>query len=375
MKVMHVLDLYANKLGGIEEFLIKQSTVVKNQNGQSIVVLRGYSKEVLDLMISAGAQVSTISDEPTSFAYLKKLAVSVFKNKPDLIVFHFFGHRNISPTLIGFITGIPCIFVDHHSGEGQKSNFKRAISWLIHQFSLFRFAKIIAVSNFVRNRQIHRSGLPEEKVKVIYNGTRPANNEEIQKGFKIRKELGLSEDTFVVMGISQLIKEKGFHILIEAFSNLKIKDKKLHLVIVGDGPERQSLQDQASTLKLNNVSFLGHRGDVQSLHWMADTVICPSIWAEAFGLIIIEAMINQRAVIATSVGGIPELIENEISGLLIQPEDIVGLQTAIERVISDPKLRQDLGMNAKKRALEKFHIDLNVKKSLELFHEVLDAKL
>jgi glycosyltransferase involved in cell wall biosynthesis len=375
MRVMHVLDLYADKLGGIEEFLIKQSQVIQGQNGKSIVVFRDNSKEVQDLMTAAGAEVIQISSEITSFTYLKSLALEVFKSKPDVIVFHFFSHRNILPAIIGFITRIPCVFVDHHSGEGRRHySFKKILSWVSHQFSLSRFSKIVAVSNFVKYRQINKTGMPEDKVKVIYNGTRPANQEEIKKSFSIRKELGISESAFIIMGVGNLIQEKGFHVLIEAFSKIKNDNDNLHLVIVGDGTERKNLEEQVRTLNLKQVLFLGRRSDVQSLYWMADVVACPSIWAEAFCLTVAEAMINKRLVIASSVGGIPELIDNEVTGLHVEPENAEGLQKAIERVISNPDLRSKLSLAARKRAHELFHIDRNVQQSLDLLREVINAK-
>jgi glycosyltransferase involved in cell wall biosynthesis len=162
--------------------------------------------------------------------------------------------------------------------------------------------------------------------------------------------------------ISHLVEAKGIHHLLYALARLRPEGWRLR--IVGDGPELPHLQRLAARLRLpQRVEFLGLRNDVHEILRATDICVQPTL-AEAFGYTIAEAMACGCAVVASRVGGIPEVIEHGKSGLLVEPRDEAGLAAALERLIAEPPLRRSLGEAARRRVCERFNLELAVERHL-----------
>jgi glycosyltransferase involved in cell wall biosynthesis len=142
------------------------------------------------------------------------------------------------------------------------------------------------------------------------------------------------------------------------------------LVFIGDGPEFESLARLRESLEsANAIHMLGYRAGAADLLRNASLCVAPSIWEEAFGLAVLEMMARGRAVIATRVGGIPEIIESDVSGVLVPPNDIDSLAAAMTRVLSSEKLQRDLGEQAIFRA-RLFSFDRQISEMLATFQDV-----
>jgi glycosyltransferase involved in cell wall biosynthesis len=143
-------------------------------------------------------------------------------------------------------------------------------------------------------------------------------------------------------------------------------DQRVTLSVVGDGPERPRLERLAADLGIEDrTEFLGLRDDVDELLRRSDLFVHPAIWGEAFGLTITEAMASGCPVVASNVGGIPELIEDGITGLLVPPADDEALRKAIARLIDDRDLRHRLSVQARARVLERFGLEQCVQAHVE----------
>ena len=171
----------------------------------------------------------------------------------------------------------------------------------------------------------------------------------------------------IVAQVGRLSAEKEVRITLEVARILAARKLPIHFWIIGDGPLRDSLQ--AAAKDLDNVDFLGHRSDVGNYLAAADVLMHPSR-DEAFGSVIVEAMQHKVAVIASRVGGIPEVVSDNETGLLIESADIAGFSAALEGLYVNPVMRTRLADAGSRRA-EIFSLQRMVGRYLELYQECL----
>jgi glycosyltransferase involved in cell wall biosynthesis len=145
--------------------------------------------------------------------------------------------------------------------------------------------------------------------------------------------------------------------------------------IVGDGADRSRLESLASELGLGaRVRFLGNRSEVQSYAQAADCLVCPSVWGEAAGLVNIEGLACGLPVLASRVGGIPEIVDHEVSGFLFSPGNASELAAAAKRLLDDPELRESMGQTARRIAIERFSVQSRIEDYLDLYRAPQSAE-
>jgi len=208
-----------------------------------------------------------------------------------------------------------------------------------------------------------KAGLPEDKTVLIYNGVTEISE---------KKELPIETEGLVIGTAARLTRSKGIRYLIEAFSYLHNKYRDINLVIIGEGEERKNLEILAQDLKINNrVFFLGAIPDARCYFRNFHIFVLPSL-SEAFSITILEAVSQKIPVIATSVGGIPEIIEDGKTGLLVPPKEPLILAQAIERLITDEGLRVRLGDEGYRRYKENFTLEDMCIKTKTLYRRFLE---
>jgi glycosyltransferase involved in cell wall biosynthesis len=211
-------------------------------------------------------------------------------------------------------------------------------------------AHAVIVSTELMRGVLLRAGVPGSKVHVVPFGVQaPASP--ISR-VEARAKLGLSADGFIVASLARLVPHKGIRDLIAAVSQPALRERGLLLVIAGDGPERPQLQAEAAGLG-DAARFLGRIPDPSVLFSAADLFVLPS-YEEGFGLVYIEAAFHGVPSVGTSVGGVPDTIQDGMTGLLVRPGDVGALATAIGRLRDDPELRLTFGEAARTRAHREF---------------------
>ncbi len=209
--------------------------------------------------------------------------------------------------------------------------------------------RVIAVSQYVRRHLIQR-GVPPGHVAVVY----PAVDfPDPMPAPVLRTELGLGAEAVVVGSVGVLRKEKGHAQLIEAMQPLLERYAGLHLVIVGGGsPALEKLRDHVHALELDGrIHLLGNRGDVSALLPDFDVFVLAT-HTESAGMAFIEAGAAGLPVVGTRVGGVPEMMEEGVSGLLVPLFDVSALTAALDRLIGDPTLRVRMGSAGRRYCLE-----------------------
>ena len=232
---------------------------------------------------------------------------------------------------------------------------------LIKKRSLKKTNRVVTVS--AANQKILRELYPEEKNKfiVIPNGidttwwhSQFLRFTDLDRR-KIKEELFLAhENSLIIISVAELHERKGLKYLIEAIPEVAAKFPNIKLVLVGEGPERPELEKLIKKLGIeNHVILTGRQKEIPKLLKCADIFVLPSK-REAFGLVLLEAMIAGLPIIASDTGGIPEIIENKKNGILVEPENSGKIATALIALISHPEKRKKLAAAGAEIVHEKF---------------------
>jgi glycosyltransferase involved in cell wall biosynthesis len=248
--------------------------------------------------------------------------------------------------------GLKVVFTEHGRLSDRGPSGKRRVANQL----LRRFAhRVFTVSEDVRQHLI-AEGFRADSVGVIYNGIDVGPSPDLETRTTVREELDVGADELVVGTIARLSQVKNLEVLIDALARVRSAGLPARAIIVGDGPRRAALESAVPEAGVTGaVHFLGHREDAR--RWLAgcDVYVNCSI-SEGVSLTILEAMAAGLPVVATRVGGTPEVV-TEVCGRLVPARDAVALADAILELGQDQTLRQRLGDAARERVEESFTLD------------------
>ena len=214
----------------------------------------------------------------------------------------------------------------------------------------FRHSIATAVSEDTRRHLVRTLDIPDSRVRTVLNGVPEVAGDRK----KLRMELGLADDVVLLTAVGNLIERKGHAFLIRALALVatRLPEADWHLAIAGEGVERPRLEALAHEHGIaDRVHLLGHRRDIADVLASSSVFVMPSIW-EGLPLAVLEAMFAGTAVVASSISGIPEAIDDGVNGLLVAPGDVESLADALQSLISDRGRRQRFGEVARATARE-----------------------
>ena len=218
----------------------------------------------------------------------------------------------------------------------------------LDRWSLPKADRVLTVCHAFAQELANITGISVEEISVRHNAIRPSPPPDSTEIESLRERYGLAENDRVILSIGRLSKEKGHRDLISAFIHLcdTNPETKARLMIVGDGPERESLQAAAKITSVNErVIFAGQVSNVQPFYAIADVFVLPS-HSEGSPNVLLEAMAANVPVVATAVGGVPEIVANDASALLVPANDPAALAGAIDRLLADQELGKRLTQTA-----------------------------
>lgn len=257
------------------------------------------------------------------------------------------------------LAGVPRIIHTPH-GHVFYGYFNRWITnlfILIERFTALITDKIITLTNIGKQDHVKLKIAPLKKFKTIYSGIDIEKFKEDAPGAKsLREKYQIPAKSFVIGAVARLDEVKGNDYLIKAFAKVLKKHSDICLLLAGDGDQRSVLENFTRELGIEKkVFFIGFSNDVNAVYSLIDIFVLASL-NEGMGRVILEAMAFSKPIIATRVGGIPELIEDQTNGLLVPCKNSEYLAEAIMILLADPKLRTQLGIQAKKKVNEKFSL-------------------
>ncbi|RJQ29375.1 MAG: glycosyltransferase family 1 protein [Peptococcaceae bacterium] len=277
-------------------------------------------------------------------------------------------HASFSGRLAARLAGAPCVVYTKHRLDWERPQ-KGLKGRLLRYFDQATCDRVIAVSGAVKENLLE-AGVPEAKVEVIYNGIDVRGFRERARPGNRRDELSAGSDR-VVGVIGRLEPEKGHSVFLQAAAQVLKERNNVTFVVVGTGSLAGELKNMALDLGIEaKVRFTGLREDIPELLSVMDVVVLPSL-TEAFPLSLIESMCLGRPCIASSVGGISEIIEHEKNGLLAPPGDAAALAEKINFLLSCPEQARTMGVRASALVAKKFDAGLMAEKITDLYYRVV----
>ncbi|MDP9053816.1 MAG: glycosyltransferase [Acidobacteriota bacterium] len=299
-----------------------------------------------------------------TFLQAVKLIRYLRRNRIQMV--HSYGtYPNIFTVPAAWLAGVPVIIASIRDRGDILSPWQRRL-----QKAVCRLADCVLVNASTIRDTLIDQGYRGENIRVIPNGVMPSNRVSCRERGELRAELGLPPGAPVVLVFSRLNRMKGVEYFLEAAVSVLKTFPEVKLVIAGDGANRVELEQYAAQLGIAaSVVFTGFRTDLPDLLREADVSVLPSL-SEGLSNSLLEAMSAGVPVIATNVGGNPEIVEDGTSGLLVPVRDANALAAAMIRMLADPELRRNLGTAGRRRIASEFSMERSLE-SVEHLYENL----
>jgi glycosyltransferase involved in cell wall biosynthesis len=234
--------------------------------------------------------------------------------------------------------------------------------------------QIISCGEAMKTQLVEKCGFPASQITSIPTGIDFARFTPAHSRPQVRQMLGLAGEDFVVLMVGIIRSVKRHAIALEAFQQVLRQHPAAHLIVAGDGPKRQQTEELAHALEITDrVHFLGHRDDIPDLMAASDVLLLTSR-SEGVPQAVTQALGLGVPVIATAVGGVPELIQHEQTGLLIPPEDPAAAAEALLSMACNPERAALLGRTGREHALENFNLTVMLDRTEALLSRLLAEK-
>jgi glycosyltransferase involved in cell wall biosynthesis len=266
----------------------------------------------------------------------------------------------------------PVLFTEHGRAFPDPPKWTH---WVTNRLLLQRRDRVVGVGQGVSRVLVEIEGFPGHRVETIYNGVDlPAYGAAAPDRASVRSRIDVGPADFVVVQVARLDPIKDHATALRALEHAVRQRPSVRLVIVGDGPQSESIANLVRARELGPyVRLLGHRSDIPQLLGAADLVLLTSL-SEGIPLSLIEAMGAGLPVVATRVGGVPEVVEEGRTGLLAPAGDDEQLAGLILRLAADPELRERLGQAGRERAVEFFSEDRMVASYDQIYHDLATGR-
>ena len=365
--IVSVFGVEPRRIGGTETYARELSS----QLGE-----RGWTNTLCFLSVPA-AEVRRFLDLPnvrfevyasakdSGFKTGKNLAAIIRRHRPEILHLHFTGFLSLYPWMARAQGVSKIFFTDQHSRPAgyvptRAALWKRAAGRFINA----PVTKTICVSKYGHKCMTSFDLLPRDRFEVIYNAvdlSRVKTDE--QRTIEFRKRYCIPPERAIVAQVSWIIPEKGIDDFLETARLVVACNPNVQFVMIGDGAYLESYKKAANEMGLGDrITWTGLVEDPfgEGVFDAADIVCQFSRWEEVFGWMIAEAMAHGKPVVATRVGGIPELISDGVSGYLLARGDTAAMSDRILRLLADPQTRREMGEAGRETVAAKFDLRKNV---------------
>ncbi len=343
LKILHVVD--SLEFGGLER-VVTDLAIAQHTGGHEVIVFSiNRTVGLLPQLEAAGVEVvQGNKSRSLDLAVLGKLRRLATQRQVSVVHAHnFVPNYYAAAALVGVRARPPLVGTCHDMGNRLAD---RKLRWM-YRLSLLRTRRVAMVGQQVHDRYVASALMKAESAQTVLNGIpvhrfigTPARRQ------AARLALGLATDVPVIACVGRLVGLKNQRLVISSMPALLKSHPTLRLVMVGDGPLDATLRTQAQALNVDaSVDFLGQRPDVADLLPAFDIFALPSV-TEGLSIALLEACATGLGVVATRVGGNPEIVHDGQTGLLVPVDDGEALCAALQRLLDDPALRARLGAGA-----------------------------
>jgi len=361
MKILHLVNNL--EFGGLEKLSIDLSIAFKRKNAESLICC--LEKEG-GLAIQASRQnikvISLNKQDGIDLKLIFRLAAIIRQEKVDILHSHNMGPL-VYGTLAARLAGIKTINTRHGREEKKVPRFIWA---LVHA--------VVAISEDAKTRLLRFNKVNAKKVSVIYNGVDIPSfraSYDPASAVNLRQKLGVKNNSAIIGIVARLSEEKDHETLLNAFKILLQKNIPAELIIVGGGHLESKLKDLAVKFQIDQqVKFLGFRNDISQLLAVFDVFVLSSL-SEGISLTLLEAMSAGKPIIATRVGGNPEVVIDGMTGLKVPAKDPEQMAAAMLKLLSNRDLAKQMGEAGRKRVEEYFSLEIMVNAYEKIYRKIL----
>ncbi len=343
---------------GLQSRGIETSVCLLFEGGPREQALRAAGVPVVYLGFPSS--ITLLRKLPSNIAAFARLVRHLRQLRPD-VLHAFLYHSYVTAAPAARLARVKVLV----AGRRSLGDFKqgRRVLLAVERAATTITDHLVANAESVAEDTIRNEGVRLDKITTVYNGLPDS-------AFEAAAPAELPAESPVILCVANLKSYKGHRFLLDAVARLHDRNLPCTLVLVGEGPERRALEEQAAQLKID-VRLLGTRTDVEALLARADVAVLPSLH-EGMSNAVMEAMATGLPVVATEVGGTRELLRGH--GVLVPPSDSEALADGLERVLADPALAARLGAAARAWSREHLHVDTMVDKHVALYQELLERK-
>ncbi|TDA69489.1 MAG: glycosyltransferase [Clostridia bacterium] len=358
--------------GGAETQLVNLATRLKKRGWDVRVISMLPPQAFTEELQAAGIPLATLNMRrgvPDPRAVFK--LVAIFRQWRPRILTTFMFHANLLGRIAGRLGGVPIIVSsirNENFGGPRRDQVLRLTDWMGDVTT--------TNSRLAADSLVKRGVVPAARIRVIPNGLvldKFLPNGSDRTSF--RQQLGIAEDDFLWLSVGRLEEQKDYPTLLQALQILGHKGQKAQLRVAGQGPLLENLQRQAADLGISDrVVFLGLRRDIPLLLNAADGFVLSSAW-EGLPNVVMEAMAAAKPVVATSVGGVPELVQEGVSGYMVPPRNAEALAAAMGKMMAIPEAeRKVMGQAGRAHIEANYSLDRVVDRWDELYENLLKRK-
>lgn len=323
---------------------------------------------------SLGIPVDVLDEkEHNSLMLLGKVRRILSRDRVQILHTHRYK-ENIIGGLAASFSGVPHLVQTVHGPNEPFQGIKKikadSYNFLDRWVARFLFDEIIVVSSDLGEKLKQRlDGIPVAFIQNCVDLEKVKSN---KSRIEVKRNLGIEEDSPLIGTAGRLVPVKGLHYLLKATSIMQRESPRLKVLIIGEGPERKRLESTAAKLELGSQAiFTGEREDVYDLIGAMDLFVLPSL-SEGIPIVLLEALALEVPVIASAVGGIPEVITHQYTGFLVQPKEEQALASACLHLLENRTQAEALAREGKKLVETKFSAQIMAQKVFQLY-EVLTA--
>jgi glycosyltransferase involved in cell wall biosynthesis len=372
--LVSVFGVEPRRIGGTETFARELSLQLGIRGWKSVLTfLSEPTEEVRSFLDLPNISFEVFADSKDGVRNGgKTLGRIIRQHRADILHLHFTGFVSFYPWLARVLSVKKVFFTDHHSRPAgylpvRAPFWKRSAGRVINS----PLTKVICVSKYGYRCMTSYDLLPPSRFEMIYNGvdlTRVSNDP--RRGIDFRKRYSIPPERAIVAQVSWIIPEKGITDFLETARLVIAQNRNAQFVLVGDGAYlEQYMKDTAAMGLGDHITWTGMVRDPfgEGVFDAADVVCQFSRWEEVFGWMIAEAMAHGKPVVATRVGGIPELITDMVSGYLVDRGDHQVMSERVLNLLDDPELRDRMGQTGRETVSSKFDLRKSVRQLIGLY--------
>lgn len=372
-KLLIITDTYVGIPGGSERHLLNFLTNVSDEFDVSVIQLNPdgnpYQKNLSDSLTKKVKLKTYPLSSLRSFVsiwVLLKIYLTILFKRPNVVI-SYHEKSDLINLLLSF-----CPFTSHKTVSSKRDmglKLEGRLGDVMRRFNR-RFTAITAPSNSIIDMVVNNFDGPKDRAFSIHNGVdlTTYGKQEVPSD-SVKAKLGLPLDKTIMISVGWLRPGKGHEYVIKAMADMENNDDYV-FVILGEGPDRERLLKLADDLSIEaNVQLVGMQKNVSEWLSVSDVAISAS-FSEGLSNALVEAAASELPIIATNVGGNPEVVEDGYNGILVDPQDFLSIKHAIENICKNDTHLLEMGENSRKKAEKEFSIHGMVKSLEDLYLDI-----